>query len=227
MSDSTQQLSPPSTLPAAAQQRRLRVAQGVLLLFHVTGFVGLGFTQDPDFYLQFVPLNLLLTLGLLLAFQPARSATFWWFCAVTVAVGFLVEVAGVRTGLLFGFYDYGATLGPKWLGVPPLIGVNWLILTYAAGITARYLPLPDFVRAVVAAGLMVGLDACIEPVAARYDFWHWRFDVIPMQNFKGWFAVALILQVFFNRTNFIKRNPLAPFVYLLQLLFFFGLGWLR
>jgi putative membrane protein len=139
-------------------------------------------------------------------------------------VGFFVEVAGVRTGLLFGFYEYGPTLGAQWLGVPLIIGVNWLILTYTTGVLARYLPLSDFARAVVAALLMVGLDACLEPVAVRYDFWQWRYDVIPLQNFKGWFVVALFLQVFFNRTDFVKRNALAPFVYMLQLLFFLALG---
>jgi uncharacterized membrane protein len=228
MPESIQQL-PADTLArrVAAQRRRLRMAQGVLLLFHVTGFLGLSFSQDPAFFLQFVPLNILLTLGLLLAFQRERSPTFWWFCLVAVAVGFGVEVAGIRTGLLFGFYQYGSVLGPKWLGVPLLIGANWLMLTYTAGVLARYLPLPDFLRAVVAALLMVGLDACLEPVAVRFDFWQWRFDVIPLQNFKGWFAVSLILQVFFNRTQFDKRNPLAAFVYMLQLLFFFGLGLLR
>jgi uncharacterized membrane protein len=227
MPDITQQYPAPATAQLAAQQRRLRIAQGVLLLFHVTGFVGLGFAEDPSFYLQFVPLNLLLTLGLLLAFQPERSPTFVWFSVVTMAVGFFVEVIGIRTGLIFGFYKYGPTLGIQWLGVPLMIGVNWLMLTYTAGILARYLPIPDFGRAIVAALLMVGLDICLEPMAVRYDFWQWRFDVIPLQNFKGWFIVSLILQVFFNRTDFVKQNALAPFVYLVQLLFFFGLGLLR
>lgn len=228
MPESIQQLPAEAlTERATAQRRRLRVAQGVLLLFHVTGFLGLSFSQDPAFFLQFVPLNLLLTLGLLLAFQQERTPTFWLFCLVTMAVGFGVEVVGVRTGLLFGFYEYGGVLGPKWLGVPLMIGVNWLILTYTTGVLARYLPLPDFLRAVVAAGLMVGLDTCLEPIAVRFDFWQWRFDVIPLQNFKGWFAVALIMQVFFNRTQFDKRNPLAAFIYMLQLLFFFGLSLMR
>lgn len=228
MPDSISTSEAPATVAAghAARRRRLRAAQAVLLLFHVTGFVGLAFSNDPSFYLQFVPLNLLLTVGLLLAFQPRRTAAFWLFCAVTAVVGFFVEVVGIRTGLLFGQYTYGATLGWKWLGVPLMIGVNWVIVTYNAGILARYLPLPDFLRAVLAALLMVGLDLCIEPVAVRYDFWSWQYDVIPMLNFKGWFAVSLILQVYFNRTDFVKRNPLAPFVYLVQLLFFFGLGML-
>ena len=227
MPDPTQQYPAPATVQLAAQQRRLRIAQGVLLLFHVTGFVGLGFAEDPSFYLQFVPLNLLLTVGLLLAFQPDRNPAFVWFCIVTMAVGFFVEVIGIRTGLIFGFYKYGPTLGVQWLSVPLMIGVNWLMLVYTTGIMARYLPLPDFGRALVAALLMVGLDVCLEPMAVRYDFWDWRFDVIPLQNFKGWFVVSLILQVFFNRTDFVKRNALAPFVYMLQLLFFFGLGFLH
>lgn len=229
MPDPTQQTPAPATAlpPASAPTRRLRIAQGILLLFHITGFLGLAFSQDPDFYLQFVPLNLLLTAFLLFAFQPERSPTFWLFGLVVMAVGFFVEVIGIRTGLLFGFYKYGATLGPQWLGVPLLIGLNWLMLTYTTGILARYLPLSDFLRAVVAAVLMVGLDACLEPVAVCYDFWQWRYDVIPVQNFKGWFAVSLILQVFFNRTDFEKRNALAPFVYMLQLLFFLALGLVR
>ena len=226
MPDPTQQYPAPATTQLAAQQRRLRIAQGILLLFHVTGFIGLGFSQDPSFYLQFVPLNLLLTVGLLLAFQPQRNITFVWFCLVTMAVGFFVEVAGIRTGLLFGQYEYGPTLGSKWLGVPLIIGVNWLMLTYTTGILARYLPLPAFGRALVATLLMVGLDVCLEPIAVRYDFWQWRFDVIPFLNFKGWFIVSLILQVFFNRSDFVKRNDLAPFVYMVQLLFFFGLSFL-
>lgn len=226
MPEPTQQLSPPATALPEVQTRRLRWAQGILLLFHVTGFLGLAFSQDPSFFLRFVPLNLLLTLGLLLAFQPRRTPAFWSFCLMVVVVGFLVEVVGIRTGLLFGQYAYGPTLGPKWLEVPLLIGVNWLILTYCTGMLARYLPIPGFLRAVVAALLMVGLDICIEPVAVQYDFWHWQYNVIPLLNFKGWFAVSLILQVYFNRVEFDKRNPLASFVYLVQLLFFFGLGML-
>nr|WP_262905434.1 carotenoid biosynthesis protein [Hymenobacter nitidus] len=161
---------------------------------------------------------------MLFAFQRDRSAAFWGFCITTAAVGFFVEVVGIQTGKIFGQYTYGATLGLKWLGVPLMIGLNWLMLTYMTGVLARYLPISDFLRAVVAALLLVGMDICLEPVAVRYDFWTWAFDVIPLQNFKGWFVVALILQVYFNRTDFEKRNPLVPFVYLLQLLFFFGLG---
>ncbi|MBG8556379.1 carotenoid biosynthesis protein [Hymenobacter guriensis] len=214
--------APPATPPGSRQ--RLRVAQGIILLFHVTGFIGLGFSQDPDFYLRFVPLNLLLTAALLLAFQAERSAGFYAFCFMTMLVGFGVEVLGVQNKIIFGNYVYGPVLGFGVLGVPLVIGLNWLMLTYMAGVLARYLPLPDILRAVVAAVLMVGMDVCIEPVAVQFDFWSWMGNVIPLQNFKAWLAVSFILQIFFNRSQFLKRNELVPFVYLVQLLFFFGLG---
>lgn len=214
----------------AVNTGRLRVAQGLVLLFHITGFVGLAYSDNPEFYLRFTPLTLLLTAFLLFAFQRERGAAFWSF-AITVAVlGFTAEVIGVNTGRVFGHYTYGDTLGPKLLdaqplvGVPPLIGLNWLVVTYICGVLARYLPLPELARTLVAALLMLGLDLCMEPIAGRYDFWHWSAGVIPLQNFRDWFILACIMQMLFNRANFSKFNPLVPLVYLTQLLFFFLLG---
>jgi len=220
----SESLSPPTN------STRLRVAQGLVLLFHITGFVGLAFSRSADFYLRFTPLTLVLTAGLLAAFQPERGARFWSFCLSVALLGFVAEVVGVTTGRVFGHYTYGATLGPKLLdappfvGVPPLIGLNWLVLTYVCGVLARYLPLPELPRTLVAALLMLGLDVCLEPVAGRYDFWHWSADVIPLQNFRDWFIFACVLQMLFNRASFPKTNPLVPLVYLTQLFFFFLLG---
>ncbi|WP_046245902.1 carotenoid biosynthesis protein [Hymenobacter terrenus] len=217
----------------AAKTRRLRVAQGLVLLFHVTGFMGLAFTKNPDFYLRFTPLTLLLTALLLLLFQRERNASFWGFCITVVLLGIGVEFIGVNTGRIFGHYSYGDTLGFKlfdaqpFVGVPPLIGLNWLVLTYVCGMLARYLPLPELPRILLAALLMVGLDLCLEPVASQYDFWHWSANVIPFQNFRDWFIVACVLQMLFNRTTFPKVNPLVPLVYLTQLLFFFLLGTIK
>lgn len=204
--------------------RRLRVAQGLVLLFHLTGFVGLAFSKNPDFYLRFTPITLVLTAVLLLAFQPGRGVSFWGFCLSVSLLGFAAEVIGVFTGKIFGHYYYGQTLGYQVLGVPVAIGLNWLVLTYLCGTLARYLPLPELARTLLAALLMVGLDMCMEPVASRYDFWHWTANVIPLQNFRDWFIFACVLQMLFNRASFPKVNPLAPLVYLTQLLFFFLLG---
>ncbi|WP_151086327.1 carotenoid biosynthesis protein [Hymenobacter baengnokdamensis] len=214
-----------SNSPATAVSTgRLRLAQGLVLLFHLTGFVGLAFSQNKAFYLNYTPLTLLLTAGLLAAFQPMRGLVFWLFVAQTFLLGMVAEVVGTNTGLLFGHYIYGATLGPQYMSAPWLIGLNWVLVTYLAGTLAAYLPASGVVRVLVGAVLMVGFDLCMEPVAGRYDFWHWTGDLVPLRNFRDWFLLALVLQVLFVRTPFPKRNPLAPLVYLVQLLFFFGLG---
>ena len=214
-----------STLaPAPA---RLRAAQFIVVLFHVTGFVGLALSHDPAFYQRFTPLTLLLTLALLVAFQSQRNAAFWIFGLSVSGLGFLAEFVGVNTGQIFGNYHYGQTLGWQYEGVPPLIGLNWLIVTYLAGMLARYLPGSPLLRLLAGALLMLLLDMCLEPVAGRFDFWHWNADIIPLRNFRDWFILACVLQYLFQRANFVKYNPLVPLVYLVQLLFFFGLGTLR
>ena len=215
-----------SNLPAssAASTSRLRVAQGLVLLFHITGFVGLAFSQDKAFYLTYTPLTLLLTAGLLGAFQPERNWAFWLFVMQVFLIGFTAEFLGVHTGAIFGSYAYGATLGPKYVEVPWLIGLNWVVITYCAGVLASYLPMPLVLRVLVGAALMVGFDLCLEPVASRYDFWHWMGNVIPLRNFRDWFLLSVVLQFIFVRSSFTKRNPLVPLVYLVQLLFFFILG---
>lgn len=216
-----------SNLPApAASTGRLRLAQGLVLLFHATGLLGLAFSQDKAFYLKHTPLTLLLTAGLLALFQPGRNLAFWLLLAQIFLLGLVAEVVGTNTGLLFGHYTYGATLGPQYMGAPWLIGLNWVTIAYLSGILAAYLPVSRPIRVIVGAVLMVGFDLCIEPVASRYDFWHWTGGVIPMKNFRDWFLLALFLQVLFVRTPFPKRNALVPFVYLVQLLFFFVLGFL-
>ncbi|MDJ0367352.1 carotenoid biosynthesis protein [Hymenobacter sp. H14-R3] len=207
----------------AASTLRLRIAQGVIVLFHLTGFVGLAFSEDKSFYLTYTPLTLVLTLGLLAAFQPGRNLVFWLFVAQVFLLGMVAEIVGTNTGLLFGHYTYGATLGPKYMGTPWLIGLNWVMVTYLAGMLMTYVRVPALVRVLLGAVLMVGLDLCMEPVAGRYDFWHWTGELVPLRNFRDWFLLALLTQALFVRSPFPKRNALAPLVYLVQLLFFFGL----
>jgi len=41
-------------------------------------------------------------------------------------VGYLVEVIGVNTGILFGHYGYSLQMGPALLGTPLVMGISWL-----------------------------------------------------------------------------------------------------
>lgn len=202
---------------------RAAIALGVLLVFYAVGFFGLGFSSHRELFKALVPFNLLLTNGVLFAFHRQFNRAFWLFAATAAGGGFLAEVLGVHSGLLFGAYQYGPTLGLQLWQVPLLIGLNWLMLGYTAGHLTDLLRLPWLLRALLGAGLMVGLDYFIEPVAVAFDFWSWEGGSIPFSNYAGWFGLSLLLQLLYQRAGFRKDNLVAPFVYLLQLLFFAGL----
>ncbi|CAA9291037.1 MAG: Carotenoid biosynthesis protein [uncultured Adhaeribacter sp.] len=199
------------------------MAAFVLTVFYLVGFYGLMFSPYQSFFLTLVPFNLLLTNVILFYFHQSFSRPFAVFAAVVFTVGFLAEIVGIHTALLFGHYHYGAALGFKLAEVPVLIGLNWLMLVYSAGHLVNFLPVPGWVKAVLAAILMVALDYFIEPVAVHLDFWQWQNGHIPLSNFIGWLGVALVLQFYFQYSRFPKNNQLAPFVFLLQFLFFAAL----
>lgn len=220
-------LTQPTVLAWRTDRRKVLLAMLVLVIFHAVGFYGLLYSSYRAYFLMLVPFNLLLTNLILFSFHQAFTKSFFVFAGVVFLTGFLAEVLGIHTALLFGHYQYGAALGFKLWEVPLIIGLNWLMLVYTAGHAVNYLlrSAPGWVKALVAAGLMVALDYLIEPVAVQLDFWSWRAGYIPISNFVGWLGVALLLQFYFQYSNFPKTNSLAAWVFLLQFIFFAALGW--
>ncbi|MBC5994076.1 carotenoid biosynthesis protein [Pontibacter cellulosilyticus] len=198
----------------------LPLAIAVLVIFHAVGLWGLLFSGDPEYFQNLTPMNLLLTNALLFSFHKSWNKDFILFAIFVFAVGFFSEVVGVHTGLLFGDYTYGEALGLKVWEVPVLIGLNWLMLVYTTGHISNYTGWHWIAKAIFGAGLMVLLDFFIEPVAMQYDFWSWSGNTVPFTNYVGWFMIALVLQLYFHKSDFKRQNRLAPMVYLVQLLFF-------
>jgi len=206
------------TLPIADRFRRPAVV--LLTLAYLAGVVGLHLPLLQPWFMPLVPLNLLASLLLLLAFHPDWRSSFVFYCVLCFLIGYWVEVLGVYTGMVFGRYAYGPTLGWSLLGVPLVIGVNWLTLSYCCGSLFDLLPVPIYLKTILAATLMVALDVLIEPVAIRLDFWTWYGEPIPLRNYLGWWIVSAILLAIWYGLPFAKKNPLALPLLLLQFLFF-------
>jgi len=223
MPDITQHEPVPASRTGLYKRYLLPVAVTVLFVFHAVGFWGLVYSGRAAYFQALTPMNLLLTNVLLFSFHRRWNSRFLLFAGVVFAVGFAAEVVGVHTGLLFGTYRYGAALGLKLWEVPLLIGLNWLMLVYATGHITNLTRWAKVPKALLGAVLMVLLDFFIEPVAVQYDFWSWQADNIPLSNFVGWFIVAFALQLYFQKGGFFKSNRLAPYVYLVQLLFFISI----
>lgn len=101
------------------------------------------------------------------------------------------EIIGVNTGILFGDYAYGTVMGPKLLGVPFLIGINWFVIVFCCGslmqelnkvMLAKYeAPIPRTIVkwSVVIDGAVMAtfFDWLMEPVAIHLGFGHGK--VVP------------------------------------------------
>lgn len=212
------------------------IATTTAVLFHTVGLLGILIFKN-DFIIRFASLNLLLGFFLLLWTQENKNIYFWFFVAVTVLIGFAVEVVGVNTGLLFGDYNYGNVLGIKCKQVPLIIGVNWFIVLYCSGISVTALlqriikplsstpaePAPILKAISVisdGATLAVIFDWLIEPVAVKLGFWQWKDGIIPWYNYLCWFVISLLLMALFRFLPFEKRNKFAINLLLIQVMFF-------
>ena len=214
------------------------IALFIVLLFHVSGAIGILFTPYKHWFIQYTPLNLGLMSLLLIITQKQKNAAFFLFVFITYIAGFAAELIGVNTSALFGEYQYGNVLGMMYDGVPLLIGVNWFIIIYCTGVistkmydwsnrrlkevNAQVQPVVQFISFVTDGALLATLfDFIIEPVATKLGYWHWLGNgQVPFYNYTCWFFISLGLLTVFRLLPFDKNNRLAVHLFGVQLLFF-------
>lgn len=191
----------------------------IIAIFHLVGFI--GFLVCPVYFRSLTPVNLLLSAVLVIIMSNQSKSRFYIALFLIALAGWLVEVAGVKTGWIFGHYYYGQALGYKLFSAPLLIGVNWALLIYSTNQFCRFQN--KYVNIILAAFLMIGLDFFIEQSAPRFDFWYWQGSRIPLQNYIAWFVISLIMNWFTNKEFSGKPNPTAKAFYIIQVLFFVAL----
>ena len=142
-----------------------------------------------------------------------------YFIAITCIMGFCIEVIGVRTGLLFGIYHYTPAFGWSLMSVPLIIGLNWMLLTYAIGAAISRFQFSTMAKVLTGAFLMTACDMLLEGFAIKHHFWVWESATPPIQNFIGWFLVSLIMQSIYNILIPHSRNRLAAFYLIVFIVF--------
>lgn len=181
----------------------------------IAGFLSL------DWFPALTPFNLLMCFAALWYYQESTStSSFRLFLAGVLVYTWVVECIGVNTGLLFGHYRYDWALGPKLAGTPLMIGINWLVLALAIGAVVHRLAVHRYLKIVLAALAMSLTDVLIEPMAIRYGLWTWMHPDVPLQNYVMWFVVSLPVFWFYFKPGITGSNRMAPWVWALQLLFF-------
>lgn len=178
----------------AALKYRPLIAIFLVWLFHLSGIAGIWLGYG-EWFISLTPLNLLICLLLVIWEMGLKRSRI---LIVPFFIGMLAEILGVNFGWIFGDYAYGANLGPKILGVPWMIGVNWALLVYASHAVVSFLPLRFFTQTILSAVLMVVLDVFMEINAPALDFWQFNGGVVPLQNYAGWLVVSWIAHIFYK-----------------------------
>lgn len=194
-----------------------------LMSWYIIGFAGFAITYTYDIFRQLISLSILLSVVLLLLYHKNWSIKFVSSALIIIACGWLVELAGTKTGFPFGHYYYTDLLFPLVAGVPLILGINWLFLVYCTFIISSYIPAPKTLRAMAGALLMTAYDLLLEPFAIHTGMWTWEGDRVPLTNYIAWFVLSFI----FIRLMYInppeKQNRLGIYLFIYQSAFFAAL----
>lgn len=198
-------------------------AEDFIIKFYLIGTAGIMFPYTRHFFILLTPLTLLISFNLLILFHSSKIdvKTILVFFTITVT-GYILEVAGVNTGIIFGNYSYGRTLGIKIFQTPVIIGINWIMLVYLSASVVNLLSVHTGLKILLAALLMLLYDIILEQIAPTLGMWHWEGSMIPARNYVSWFIIALIFHAFYRGMK-INHSQIAPVLLICQLSFFLAL----
>jgi putative membrane protein len=193
----------------------------VIIIFHVVGLIGFAVLSMRPLFLQIVPWHILLMLVVIVCSHRPMEGKFILFTLLIFISSIIVEWLGVHKHWIFGDYSYGQTLGIKTAEIPLIIGVNWFLLIYSAGVLMQRTRIRSIlIRIIVGAVILVLLDLIIEPVAQHFDYWHWANNIVPLKNYACWFGISAVMLFVFEKFSFRKQGIVAPVFLLVQFVFF-------
>ena len=198
----------------------VKVSIFIIWVFHICGLIGITY-GNKDWFIAFTPVNLFLSFFLLFVTQNELNNKNILSALSIFLIGMIAEILGVNFGIIFGEYEYLDNLGLKVLGVPILIGIQWILLTFITGSFSSYLFNKSKIKAIIfGAILMVVLDILIEPVAPEMGFWVFSSLKAPIQNYIAWFIIGIPVQILFQYGIDKKERTFSFHLLIIQFLFF-------
>lgn len=192
----------------------------IIIILYCIGFV-VHFIDYFKSYLSELTTIFLFVIFVLIITEDQINKKFTMYILVSYLFTFSIEVLGVKTGLIFGSYNYGKNLGLKVFDVPLVIGMNWISLLLGSIGIASIFKNSIILRSILTGLLMVIFDAVIEQVSCNLDYWFWKDNLIPIQNFIAWFIISFFLSYFYFVLQPNRKLILARYNFIIQLIFFF------
>lgn len=192
----------------------------VVTVIYLVGLVGFMVPAWHGVFVWLIPANILFAFVVLLLgedkFTPQKLLLF----TVCFVFGYVYELAGTTTGIIFGAYTYGGGLGWAVFGVPVLIGLNWFFMVYTSLSVAAQITQHRLSQVVLAPAFMVLYDCFLEPFAVKTGMWQWTDGIVPLQNYLAWYLGGITLCAFavYGRFNF--KNRFAVWLFVVQMAFF-------
>jgi putative membrane protein len=191
-----------------------------LIGIYAIGIAGILFPPTRALLLQMYFFILLLTLvTLAIGHQAQWNRELLTLFSFIVLASYIVEVIGVKTGRIFGFYTYGTVLGPKLMQVPPMIGVIWLLLIYCTYVLSSHIKASLMLQSILGAAFMTAFDVIMELAAKKLGFWSWTLGGIPIQNYLAWFTLSLLFHALLRHYKVEIENKRAIPILALQVIF--------
>jgi putative membrane protein len=215
------------TLDGIVRDNRVTIA----IVFPLVGAVTLlasaeGLLPDP---LAFNPWFVLfgvavMRLPLVSGLAPLVDRRAGLALAVLTAYTYAVEYVGATTGIPYGEFEYGVSLGPMIretipFALPlffiPLVLNSYLLCLLALGERSRSV----FVRVPVVAATVVAVDLVLDPAAVALGFWEYTasgYYGVPWLNYAGWALSAtvatVLIDIAFSRTALLERLGGCPYI---------------
>ncbi|WP_068474490.1 carotenoid biosynthesis protein [Saccharicrinis aurantiacus] len=202
---------------------KIKIIKIFIAVFYLVGVIGIVLPITQELFISIFPVAILLSFFLLMLDynKQGSKALIIFFGIITSSI--IIEAIGVKTGILFGNYRYGSALGLEIAETPLLIGVNWLVLSYCSVSIVQQFKISNSIKYLFAPMLMVIYDVVMEQVASTLDMWYWQDDVIPLQNYLGWFVIASLFTSILLGFKVNAINRIAKYIYIVQFVFFLSL----
>ncbi|MBK9331203.1 MAG: carotenoid biosynthesis protein [Ignavibacteria bacterium] len=176
-----------------------RSKAAIIYIIYIVGIAGHLSDAARASMITLTPYVLIITGFLILIFSKVfNNKKFLIWFLISYLITLLLEIAGIRTGLIFGEYIYGDVLGFTIAGVPLIIGFNWIfVILGGIGIGSK-ISGNKISIAVIAGITAVIFDYVLEPAAVRLNYWSWLSGEIPLQNYLAWYLITFLISLMFS-----------------------------
>lgn len=189
----------------------------IIWLFQISGALGIILGNDK-WFIRFTPICLFVYFILIILNNRPFNYNFLF---ISYFLGFICELIGVNTGILFGDYTYGDTLGIQLFNIPLIIGINWFVTVIISASIADKFAKKIYFKMIISLLLIMFLDISMEPIAPKMDMWRFTgYDSAPLSNYVTWIFISLPLLIFYFKNNINANFYLCVNLYTAQILFF-------